>query len=76
MKGHYIIQVFGFDTTIEVTHFTPFIKGNYDGHPEYCYPDEEMEFEWSSRSGNQLLDYILENKFAESIDETLGKILK
>jgi len=76
LKGTYQIQIKGTSVDIEVTEFYPFVKGNTDAAFEFSYPDEEMEFEWESKTDNELLNLIIEENFFDYVNTELRKQLK
>ena len=75
MKGTYQIQIKGTSIDIEITEFYPAVKCKNE-HPEFQYPDENMEFEYRVDSGNTLLDLLLTEDYYEAIHEQLKKQLE
>jgi len=75
MKGTYQIQFKSIPIDIEVTSFTPALKCNSE-FPEFRFPDEPMEFEWKARTGDDLLNMILEEDFYTDIYDSLYKHLE
>lgn len=75
MKGTYQIQIKGTSVDVEVTEFYPADKCNIE-HPEFRYPDEPMDFEWEAKTGNELLNTIIEEDLFEYVNNELRKHLE
>lgn len=75
MEKTYAINIKGYPIAIEITWFRPAIKCNNE-HPEFQFEDEDMEFEWKARTGNDLLNMIIEEDLFEYVDTELRKQLK
>lgn len=75
MEKIYPVKIKGYPISIEVTSFTPALKCNSE-FPEFQFPDEPMDFDWSAVTDNKLLNELIEDFLFEYVNNELRNILE
>jgi len=55
------VEVHGFRVPILFESYTPSVPAKLDGPPEDCYEKEDSIVKFSAQTGNNLLDYYIDN---------------
>jgi len=74
-EGNYTVVVSGKSIDVTVTDYIPAIKGMYHLLPKDCYPDEPEDIQYKANTGNEVLDYFLDNYVFEVVDAHICKQL-